>query len=450
MIVSSRMNIYCRGCGQPFPATVETIVDATDDAEAKVRLLSGQLNANQCPHCGTVNTVAAPLVYHDGGKELLITYVPMELNLSKDAQEKAIGDLLRQLMNQIPQEKRKGYLLRPASALTMQGLVEQVLQADGMTPEMMAQQRARIDLIQKLVETPQERLASVVQENDEKLDSQFFQTMTLLAQRMAQSGQTEAAQQILMRQAMIAEMSTFGQQLVAQQQAQEAIVRAVAEEVDALGQNATRDDFLKMAINYAEDEDRLQALVGLVRPVFDYQFFQDLTMTIGKAPAAEREKLENLRDTLLELTAAIDEQAQVALQQAVAFLQQLVRSPNPDEMIRANADLIDDAFMTVLSANVQEAERRGDANAVAKLKDIQARVVAVLQQTMQPELRFLNELLSMDDDQEVAKVIAERAKEFGPELLEMLDAVEQILASRGDQEMLSKLAFMRIAIKQAV
>jgi hypothetical protein len=444
------MNIYCRGCGQPFAATVETIVDATDDTDAKLRLLSGQLNANPCPNCGTVNMVAAPLVYHDGGRELLITHIPMELNLSKDNQEKAIGDLMRQLMNTIPQEKRKGYFLRPASALTMQGLVEQILQADGVTPEMMAQQRARIDLIQKFVEAPQHQLDALVKTHDAALDSQFFQTMTLLAQRMAQSGQLQAAQQIIMRQAEIAELSTFGQQLVQVQQAQEAVVREVAEIIEALGENATRDDFVKLAVQFARDDARLEALVGLVRPVFDYQLFQDLTVIISKAPATERDALESLRDKLLELTAMIDEQAQAALQQAVAFLQQLVTSPDPDELIRANADLIDDAFMTVLDANLQEAQRRGDQNAMLRLRDVQSRVMAVLQQTMQPELRFLNDLLSMDDDQAVAQAIAQHAKQFGPQLLDMLDAVEQVLASRGDQEMMSKLAFMRVAIRQAV
>lgn len=450
MITASKMNIYCRGCGQPFAATVETIVDATDDTDAKLRLLSGQLNANPCPNCGTVNMVAAPLVYHDGGRELLITHIPMELNLSKDNQEKAIGDLMRQLMNTIPQEKRKGYFLRPASALTMQGLIEQILQADGVTPEMMAQQRARIDLIQKFVEAPQPQLEALVMTHDDALDSQFFQTMTLLAQRMAQSGQMQAAQQIIMRQAEIAELSSFGQQLVQAQQAQEAVVREVAETIEALGENANRDDFVKLAVQFAQDDARLEALVGLVRPVFDYQFFQDLTVIISKAPATERDALEGLRDKLLELTAMIDDQAQAALQQAVAFLQQLVTSPDPDELIRANADMIDDAFMTVLDANLQEAQRRGDQNATLRLRDVQSRVMAVLQQTMQPELRFLNDLLSMDDDQSIAQAIAQHAKQFGPQLLDMLDAVEQVLASRGDQEMMSKLAFMRVAIRQAV
>ena len=61
------------------------------------------------------------------------------------------------------------------------------------------------------------------------------------------------------------------------------------------------------------DDERLQALVGLARPAFDYSFFQDLSVKIGQAPAEARAGLEALRDKLLELTAIIDQQTQFAL-----------------------------------------------------------------------------------------------------------------------------------------
>ncbi|MFN8450295.1 MAG: hypothetical protein U0521_17340 [Anaerolineae bacterium] len=44
----------------------------------------------------------------------------------------------------LPQQSMKGYLFQPRRALTMQGLIEQVLQADGVTPEMIGEQRARV------------------------------------------------------------------------------------------------------------------------------------------------------------------------------------------------------------------------------------------------------------------------------------------------------------------
>ena len=85
----------------------------------------------------------------------------MELNLTKDQQEKAIGDLMREL--KLPQQAMKGYVFQPRRALTMQGLIEQVLQADGVTPDMMDEQRTRVKLLENLMQTPPDMLPAFVQ-----------------------------------------------------------------------------------------------------------------------------------------------------------------------------------------------------------------------------------------------------------------------------------------------
>ncbi len=440
--------IQCPNCGRPFTAAVESVIDPSLDPEAKVRLLSGQANTLRCPNCGTPVTVAAPILYHDASKELLIAFVPMELNLTKDQQEKAIGDLMREL--KLPQQAMKAYVFQPRRALTMQGLVEQVLQADGVTPEMMEQQRARVRLIEMLMQTPDEQLESVVQQHDAEIDAQFFQTLTLMAQRILGEGRPDLAEPLLQLQQIVAATSTFGQQLIEHSQLQESIMAEVAEELQAFGEGATRADFLNLALRYADSEDYLEALVQLARPAFDYQFFQELSVRIGQAPADDRDHLEGVRDRLLELTAIVDQQTQVALREAAGLLQEIVTAPDLDQAVRENIALMDDTFMAVLSANVQEAERRGDLNASAKLKLVYDRVVAALRDNMQPELRFINDLLSTATDEEANGLLLEKAGDFGAPLLEMMDAVEQVLASRGDSDMLQKLVFLRQQAEQAI
>jgi hypothetical protein len=51
-------------------------------------------------------------------------------------QERMIGPLITQVTNRLAPEKRKGYLLRPQSFFTYQSLIERILGADGITPEM--------------------------------------------------------------------------------------------------------------------------------------------------------------------------------------------------------------------------------------------------------------------------------------------------------------------------
>ncbi|MDZ4766800.1 MAG: CpXC domain-containing protein [Chloroflexota bacterium] len=444
--MTKRINVQCPNCGQGFAANVETVLDGGREPEAKMRLLSGRLNQQPCPRCGTPVQVSAPVVYHDGDKQLLITYVPMELNLNKDQQEKAVGELMRDLTASLPREAIKGYIFQPRQALTMQGLLDQVLQADGVTPEMMEEQRTRARLIETFARTAEEDLPALVAQYDEQIDARFLQLMTMMAQRMAQDGQRAAAMQIAQSQQAILEHSTFGKSLTARAAMQDVMLRSVSADLDGMRADADRADLLELAIRYATDADadeKLQALVGLVRPAMDNSFFQDLTARIGQAPAAERDTLEGLRDTLTEFTAAVDQQTQMVMQNAAQFLQAVMSSPDPDAMLRENADMIDDALMAVLTANVQELERRGDKVMAGRLRDLYNRIIGFLQSNMQPELRFVNDLLSMPSDDEARALLPEGVKQFGGALVEMMDAVEDILASRGETDMLERLAILR-------
>lgn len=442
-----RTTLQCPNCGQFFPATVETLIDAGRDPEAKMRLLSGRLNQQTCPNCRTPVTLASPLLYHDAAKELLITFVPMELNLTKDQQERAVGDLMRELTAVLPRESIKGYIFQPRQALTMQGLIDQILQADGVTPEMMDEQRARAQLIETLIRTPEADLPAVIAGIDDKVDLRFVQLMTLMAQRLAEEGQRAAAEQILRVQQMVVAHSSFGKTLQERAQRQEAIIAAVSADLDALPEDADRAELLDLAIRYGELEERedyLQAFVALVRPAMDDEFFNQLTLRIGQAPASARASMEQIGDLMREYIAALDQQTQAAMQNAVNFLQALINHPDPDALLRANADMIDDALMAVLTANMQQAQRRGDRQMETRLRDTYNRIMAFLDANMQPELRFINQLLSTPSDEEARTLLKSDGGQYASAaLIEMMDAVEQILEARGESAMLDRLALLR-------
>ncbi len=445
---ATQTTIQCINCRTPFRATINALIDPAQNPQAKIALLAGGANTFPCTNCGTPNTVLTPLLYHDASKELLVSFVPMELGLSKDAQEKAIGDLMRDLTTNLPQGAFKAYMLQPRSALTMQGLIEQVLQADGVTPEMMQAQRERVRLVEMFIQSPPEVLPSLVQQHDAQIDAQFMQTMTLIIQQLASEGREALADQVVDVQNTILELSSFGQTLMERAQAQETTIASVAEDINALGQNAQRSDFIQLAVRYADDPERLQALVGLIRPAFDYTFFQEFTTAISQAPASERDRIQGVREALLELTAQVDQQAQMALQEAANLLRLLLSSPNPDELIAANLPMIDYTFLQVLSANIQEATRRGDVSASGRLKDLYNRVVAALQASMPPELRFINEVLNAPTDAEALEMVNQRAVEFGSGLLDALDSVEQQLAGQPNPAIMERFeAVRRLAVQ---
>src|SRR5258706_10310847 len=146
-----KTQVSCPNCRLPGAATLEQLFDGNQDPSAKQRFLSGRFNMIQCPNCGYQGQVAGPIMYHAPEKELLLTFVPMELGLPQPEQEKLIGRLMNDVINKLPQDKRKGYLLSPKPTFTMQGLMERVLEADGITKEMLESQRAKVQLLQSLL-----------------------------------------------------------------------------------------------------------------------------------------------------------------------------------------------------------------------------------------------------------------------------------------------------------
>jgi hypothetical protein len=134
------------------------------------------------------------------------------------------------------------------------------------------------------------------------------------------------------------------------------------------------------------------------------------------------------------------------VQQKAQFLQALLNAPDFEPLLMQNLEVVDDNFMAVLSANIQEAERRKDVVVLAKLRQIYEKVVGMLQDQMTPELRFLNELLSAPDLATMQQMVNQQAGQFDRELLEVVDAVEQLFVSQGQQEGLDRLSLIRAAL----
>ena len=109
----SQARINCPNCKQPIVADIQQLFDVGEDPSAKAKLLSGMVNVVQCPYCKYQGNLSSVIVYHDPGKELLLTFVPPELGLQRDNSERLIGNLINQVINRLPNEQRKGYERNP-------------------------------------------------------------------------------------------------------------------------------------------------------------------------------------------------------------------------------------------------------------------------------------------------------------------------------------------------
>ncbi|MBN1666851.1 MAG: hypothetical protein JW862_07170 [Anaerolineales bacterium] len=410
-----RTQIPCPNCRQPIVADVQQLFDLNQDPQAKQKLLSGAFNLAQCPACGYQGNLATPIVYHDPDKELLLTFYPPELHVPVQEQERAIGPLITQVTNNLPQEKRKGYLLRPQTMLTLQGMLERILEADGITKEMMRAQEERFNLIQRLLGASSEDVRkTLIRENDALIDGSFFSMLSRLMEAAVMGRDQNAAQAINALQAQLLEESTQGKKLGAE--AQE--VQAAVESLQALGRELTREKLLDLVIA-APSEARLRALVQLVRQGMDYSFLQMLSDRIDAATGEERARLEELRTKILAYSKEVDDAMQERIEMTQRNLEAVLQAENMRQLIEENIEAFDDIFMQVLMQELEKARQAGDLGRSAKLQE----AVSIIDElTKAPaEYEFIDDLMDQAGDPAALKAAVEaNAEKVTPELIQML------------------------------
>lgn len=418
-----RTTISCPQCGTAFPAVVEQIIDVGLDPQAKQRFLSGRINMVACPQCGHQVAVGTPLIYHDPAKQLLIIHVPMQLDISTEERERVVGDLTRRVTENVPQEQRRAYLLTPKQALTIPGMIDMILEADGITEEMREEQRAKMQVLNMFLQTNPDQWPDLIEEQDEHIDHGFFQILLSTIENASETGRPDMAEALSVLYNFLMQSTTVGQEVMQMAQAQEAVVQEVAAELETMGEEMTRDDFMDLVLDSMHDDQRIQALVGLIRPAFDYEFFQELTALSEEAEGDERDDLLALRDRLTELTSAIDAQTQAVLQRATETLRVILNSEDIEAAIRPRLNQIDDTFLAVLQANIQAAEQSDDTATRERLQAVLAKVLEIIRDSAPPQIKLINEIMSAPDDDAAYDLIEDRAPDFGPELLDLMDAV---------------------------
>jgi hypothetical protein len=418
--------VRCPNCKAPVQAAIEQLVDVGEDPSAKARLLSGSLNLVRCPTCRYEGVLASPLVYHDPSKELLLTFVPMELGLKKDDQERLLGQLINQAVNRLPAGQRKAYLLQPQAMLTMQGMTERILAADGVTKEQLEEQRTRLRLFEDLLRRPETEVAAFVQAHDAELSAEFFQLASLSLQS---SGDPRAREAAMLRLEQALEHSTYGKRLAEQ----EAEVAAAAESLKELGQGISRESLLELLIQ-APGPERVLALAGLARPALDYAFFQLLSERIDAAPEAEKSSLTALRQQLLEFTQQLDRMQEARAAQSASVLRSLVSAPDLDQALAAALPYIDDLFLGILEANLRAARERNDAATLAKLEAIDTRLRQAIERAMPPSLKLTQQVLAIEDEAQALQVLEQQAAVIDDQLVSALLGAVQKLEQAGEAE----------------
>ncbi len=419
--------ISCPNCKTQFTAPIERVIDAQRDPEAKARLLNGQLNVVQCPNCGFHGALAMPILYHDAELEIAYVFVPMEAGLDNTEQQRLIGQLTGRVMDQLPPEQRKGYLLQPKTFFSVQRLIEAILQEDEATREALELQQRKVELVEDLKEIdPQDSLAlaDFVGQHDDELDPMFFQFLNLFIEMNRSGGQAESVANMEQIRDKLLDLSTLGK-----------VAQAQEEAVAALNEDPSRETLIDQLVAAKEPEVR-QALITVGRGLLDYAFFQELTTRIDEAEdEAEKEKLLALRKEVQSLRDEVDARTQAVLQSRAELLRELLMAEDPAQLAAQRLYEIDDLFFSVLNANLQQAQQAGDRQSFDRLQKVGNAVVQVVQASAPPEIQLINQLMqAREGEQDTAPILEAQRHLLNENFFQFVERMSQDLRQNEQEE----------------
>jgi hypothetical protein len=422
--------VTCPSCQNQFQTPVEQVLDVKKDPSAKMRVLNGMVNVAACPQCGVGGALGLPFLYHDPDKELALIYMPMEAGRDNLERQRLIGNLTSAVMSDLSPEERKGYLLQPQEFLTLENLVNRILEADGVTPEMIAEQKAKAELLGRMLDASSEEvLEAMIKANDDAVDADFLRMLTVNIEVAQSTGQAADEQRLLALRDKLLELSSEGR-----------VLKARGEVLDALRAEPTRDKLVELLVQ-APDAQTRQVLVTFGRPLLDYLFFQSLTSRIDAATdKGERERLTALRSEILEIRDRLDEEARALYEERSALLRDLLLSDDPETLARRRFQELDQAFFNLLAANLEEARSAGDDEAVRALQEIWGVVLQLVEETLPPETRLLNRLMVADNDEQIERLLRENRDLVTEPLIQVMEQAEADMREEGSVESAERLA----------
>lgn len=421
--------IKCPRCNVSFVAQVRTVIDVGQEPELKEQFLRGQVNYVQCPQCGGGGLLSTALVYHDPQKELLITYVPPEMNLSADQQEQLVGGLVNAIMSELPAEGRKAYFLQPKTALTIDSLYDTILEADGISKEALEAQRAQLKLINSLLAAVEDdkTLDKLVEEHRSKLTYEFFLLLSEVIEAHQADGHEERAK--------------------AMQNLREKLLQRVTPLMPTPSPRGGTYDELIELLRRAQSSADWSTTVALNRPRLDYGFFQALTSKIEAAQSANdaetAQKLTELRRKILDELDEQDKRIREAQDSASLLIMELSEAQDLEAAVRQHSGEINEIVISLLVRYQEAAKARGDTARAEKLGRILDTALNVLEEKLPPDVRLINKLLRAEYPEGTNAILEEYRGLLNDAFLATYDQYIADLERAKDRELAEHLKMVR-------
>ena len=421
-----RVPVKCPACGFEFTMPIFSIIDAKDMPDVVDALILGVLNTGTCPRCGAPVYTEGPLFFHHPDKQVAFVYIPPQANIPPTERQKIIGEMTRAVMSHLPQEHPKGYLLQPREFLSLPNMLDAIMEAMGVDKELLEERRRKGELIDKLLAVMDDPMAlsAVVGENRDLLDEEFYGLLRYARDTAAQLGHQQEAEQLEALRQKLLPMTEWGRR-----------EKAFEDALAFLRTSPTREQLLERVLD--ADDLALDALVKVLRPLFDYSFFKLLSQRIKevkKEDPQEAQRLEALRERLLQLTEEADRDAQQALEKASNLLQELLTAPDVEKAVEEHLPEMDDVFFFLLSSQLKEARQKGLKDLADRLELVWRTVERKVRGDVPPEMDFLERLFYLSYPEETKQFLLKNREMLTPEVLELMKVLAEDLEKRGITE----------------
>ena len=424
--------VTCPSCGTPYRTPIEQILDVRVDPSARNRMLSGSVNVAVCPTCGAGGALSLPFIYHDPEREVALLYLPVESGANEIQRQQGAGRLARQLMDSMPPEERKGYLLQPETFINLETMVKRVLELEGVTQDDLDRSQRQRELLDRLMQAEQPEWGTILAEGGDLVDEALFSLMEYMLQLASMSGPEGAD---------FAKMREIHEYAVTETDLGKRLLRRI--EVTHRFADDPSSATLLQALIDAPDDETVTALVQTGTGLLDYAFFQSLVKQIQDAPTQEKERLTALRRRILELRDEAVKANQALANDRALLLGKLLGTEDPVRMANSHLSELDNLFFLVLGSQLEQAQQQNDSTKVERLQKVAHAVDQVMESHMPPEMAITRRLLMATSDEQLSEMLGQMGQLLSPPFLRYLEAIEAASRERGETDVADRMAHIR-------
>ena len=275
--------------------------------------------------------------------------------------------------------------------------------------------------------TDEATLRKAVHDADAQVDANLFELLNASIDANLEAGREQAAQGLAGLQQVLVEETTYGKKIGARMAS-----------VEAFRKNPTREALIEQLVG-APDQETREALVAMGRQLIDYLFFQMLTQRVDAATGDDKQKLVDLRKEVQDTRDKLDEASRAFMEQKATLINTILTSSKPEEMARQHEDEIDEVFVSLLQANMQDAQQRNDEELLRALMGVYQIAMRIMSERQPPELQMINALLTAKYPDETKKLLEEMAKSIDDRFIPIMVQVADRLSQEDRSDLGAKL-----------